>query len=125
MFSCLYRKLLVWNDLNIHPGEYCPDQIVDCSQILNDYQDQLGYKPSKLQFEKVKLNQLGYFSPENDEKRCESTDVFESMVSSFVDMEDLIKKNFLMTVNNPEKIVEFNENNPIQQTLREHVEVIN
>ena len=50
MFSCLYRKLLLWNDLNIHPGEYCPEKVVECSQILNDYQESLGYKPTKANY---------------------------------------------------------------------------
>ena len=77
MFSCLYRKLLVWNDLSIHPGEYCPEKVVECSKILNDYQEKMGYKPTKIQFEKVTLDQPGYFSPESDGKRCESTDTFE------------------------------------------------
>lgn len=55
MFSCLYRKLLVWDDLYIHPGEYCPDKVVECSKILNDYSDKLGYKPTKIEFKKVRL----------------------------------------------------------------------
>lgn len=79
----------------------------------------MGYKPTKMQFEKVTLDQPGFFSPENDGKRCESTDACESMVNSYLEMEDLIKKNFLMVEKNPEKILEFNENNPVQMTLRE------
>lgn len=124
MFSCLYRKLLVWNDLNIHPGEYCEEKVVECSKILNDYQEKLGYMPTKMQYEKVSLDQQGYFSPESDGKSCESTDTFEQMVDSFINMEDLIKKNFLMVQNSPDKITEFNANNPVQQTLREKVQDI-
>ena len=124
MFSCLYRKLLVWNDLNIHPGEFCHEKIVNCSQILEDYQEKLGYKPTKMQFEKVSLEEQGYFSPEVDGNRCNSTDTFEIVIQSFIDMEELIKKNFLMAVQSPEKIEEFNANNPVQQTLREQVQNI-
>jgi len=46
------------------------------------------------------------------------------MVDSFLNMEDLIKKNFLMVQNSPDKINEFNDNNPVQQTLREKVQDI-
>jgi hypothetical protein len=60
------------------------------------------------------LEQEGYFSPENEGKRCESTDTLESLIHSFIDMEDLIKKNFLMAKNAPDKIEEFNANNPVQ-----------
>ena len=46
--ACLYRKLLVWHDLNIHPEEYCTRKVVDCIQLMNDYQDKHRYKPTKL-----------------------------------------------------------------------------
>jgi hypothetical protein len=114
IFSCLYRKLLVWDDLNIHPGKYSSQTIVECCEIQIDFQEKLGYKPTTMQFEKVSLDQQGYFSPESEGKSCESTDTLKSFVKSFIDMEELIKKNFLMSQNNPEKIEEFNENNPVQ-----------
>lgn len=65
-------------------------------------------------YEEVKLNEPGYFSPDVDGKRSESTETFEQMVKSFIDMEDLIKKNFLMVRSSPDKIDEFNANNPVQ-----------
>lgn len=49
----------------------------------------------------------------------------DSMVENFVEMEDLIKKNFLMTQKSPSKIHSFNENNPVQRTLRDALEIIN
>ena len=33
----LYRKLVVWHDLNIHPGEYCQSKVVECIKMMNDY----------------------------------------------------------------------------------------
>jgi len=44
------------------------------------------------------------------------------MISNFVDMENLIKKNFMMK---SDKLSKFSDSNPIQLTLREDVEVIN
>lgn len=96
MFSCLYRKLLVWNDLNIHPGEFCHEKIVKCSQLQETLHEKHKYKPTKMQFDKISLEEQGYFSPEIDGNRCNSTDTFEIVIKSFIDMEDLIKKNFLM-----------------------------
>lgn len=42
-----------------------------------------------------------------------------------MDMEELIKKNFLLVQKAPEKINEFIVNNPVQKTLREEVEIMN
>ena len=28
--SCLYRKLVIWNDLNIQCGEWCHQKVVEC-----------------------------------------------------------------------------------------------
>lgn len=123
--ACLYRKLLVWNDLNIHPGEYCPQKVVDCIKMINDFQNKLNYKPTKLQFKELTLESPGYFSYDNGSGNCESTETLDAMIANIVDMEDLVKKNFLMTQKSPEKIQEFNENNPVQKTLRDQLEIIN
>jgi hypothetical protein len=44
------------------------------------------------------------------------------MIANNVEMENLIKKNFMMA---SDKLNTFSESNPIQMTLREEVEVIN
>ena len=95
--ACLYRKLLVWNDLNIHPGEYCKAKVVDCIKMINDFQDKLNYKPTKLQFRELTLETPGYFSADNGKGNCESTETLDALIENVVDMEELIKKNFLMT----------------------------
>jgi hypothetical protein len=123
--ACLYRKLLVWNDLNIHPGEYCHQKVVDCIKMINEFQNKLNYKPTKLQFKELSLETPGYFSADKDSGSCESTETMTAMVDHFIDMEELIKKNFLMTQKSPEKIQEFNENNTVQRTLRDQLEIIN
>lgn len=93
--------------------------------MINDFQDRLSYKPSKLQFSQITLDTPGYFSFDNGSGNCESTDTMDAMIDNFVDMEDLVKKNFLMTQNFPEKIAEFSDNNPVQRTLRDQLELIN
>ena len=86
--------------------------------------DKSTHIPTKIQFEFVNLESSGYFSPDNDGKKCESTDTLDALVENFNDMEELIKKNFLLVQKSPEKIDEFNENNPVQRTLRDQVEII-
>lgn len=68
------------------------------------------------------LDTPGYFSYDNGSGNCESTETLDAMIENFVEMEDLIKKNFLMTIESPEKVKEFKENNPVQQTIREELQ---
>jgi len=57
----------------------------------------LNYKPTKPEFEDVSLDVPGYFSfSDTGGANCESTDTLDAMVASFVEMENLIKKNFMM-----------------------------
>lgn len=73
----------------------------------------------------MSLETPGYFSADKDGGSCDSTETMTAMVDNFVDMEELIKKNFLMTQKSPEKIQEFNQNNTVQKTLRDQLELIN
>jgi len=69
--------------------------------------------PTKIQFKFVNLESTGYFSGGNDGKKCESTDTLDALVENFNDMEELIKKNFLLVQKTPDKVQEFNDNNPV------------
>lgn len=60
--SSLYRKLIIWNDLNIQCDEFVPQKIVQCINQINQFQEELNYKPTKLQFEEISLETGGYFS---------------------------------------------------------------
>lgn len=117
--ASLYRKLVIWNDLNIKPDEWGHQRVVDCVNRINDYQESLDYIPTKLEFEELTLDVPGYFS--FSEHSCsgtmaESTDTLDATIASFNEMENLIKKNFMMQ---PEKLEEFANNNPTQRTLRD------
>jgi len=46
----------------------------------------------------------------------------DAMIENILDMEELIKKNFLMTIESPEKVKEFYDNNPVQATVREELQ---
>lgn len=75
-----------------------------------------------MQFEEVGLDSSGYFSFEGSGTECESTVTLDAMIGNFVDMENLIKKNFMMK---SEKLSKFSDSNPIQLTLREDIECMN
>jgi len=59
------------------------------------------------------LETPGYFSYDNGNGNCESTETLDAMIENMVDMEELIKKNFLLVQNSPDKINEFINNNPV------------
>jgi len=58
--------------------------------------------PTKLAFEEVNLDTPGYFNfNESAEVQSDSTDTLDALVASLIEMENLIKKNFMMA---PEKL---------------------
>ena len=52
----------MWNELEIHPPEYDNVMVVECIKQINAYQEELDYKPTKLQFKEVNIERTGYFS---------------------------------------------------------------
>ncbi len=119
--SCLYRKLVIWKDLNIHIGDYAPQVVVDTINMYNNYKETLKYIPTRLQFQEVNLDSPGFFSFDNQSDQAESSDVLNSLINHFIDMESLIKKNFLMA---SEKIFDYLDSNPVQVDLRREIEII-
>ncbi len=97
--------------------------MVECINQINEFQETLNYKPTKLQFREISIETPGYFafSESSQGDNCESTTTMDAMIQNFVDMENLIKKNFMMQ---SDKLNQFAQNNPVQMTLREEIEVI-
>ena len=62
----------------------------------------------------------GYYNVNND-RNSDTVSYLEALCDAFVDMENLIKKNFKL---NNEKLMKFSENNPVQITLREELEIV-
>ena len=109
--------------MNIQCEEWCHQKVVECIEQINEYQETLNYKPTKLQFKEVTIETPGYFNHSESEKSdmCESTLTADAMIENYVDMENLIKKNFMMQSDKKEQ---FAVNNPVQMTLREEIEII-
>ncbi len=44
----LYRKLVIWMDLNIQSDEFVHAKVVEVTNIINDWKEELKYVPSRL-----------------------------------------------------------------------------
>lgn len=58
----LYKKLVVWKDLGIQLDEYQSPSVVNQVHLINKYQEEEGYIPTKLKFEEITLETVGFFS---------------------------------------------------------------
>ena len=66
------------------------------------------------------LDTIGTYSI-NNEQTTDCTSNMESVFEAFVEMENLIKKNFKLS---SEKLLKFTDGNPVQLTLREELELV-
>ena len=119
--ACLYKKLLLWNDLNIQCDEWVGKKTVEVIGLINEFQEIYKYIPTRIELGEVSLESAGYFGfLETTGDNCESTEYMDSMVESIADMENIIKKNFL---NKKDKTLI--TSNIVQMTLREELEISN
>ena len=66
------------------------------------------------------MDTVGYYTFGSD--LPDSISNLEVLCDSFIEMENLIKKNFKLA---EEKLIKFTENNPIMITMREELEFVN
>lgn len=92
--------------------------MVEAINQINDFKESLKYTPSKLFYSEVDLESTGYYSLNSD---GDSVANIEALCDSFSEMENLIKKNFKLSA---EKLLKFTDNNPVQITLREELELV-
>mmetsp|Transcript_17262 Transcript_17262/g.12336 ORF Transcript_17262/g.12336 Transcript_17262/m.12336 type:complete len:115 (-) Transcript_17262:798-1142(-) len=88
--------------------------------MIGDFKQKLHYVPTKLFYNEVGLETSGYYSV-NNEASSDSTLNLQALIDSWVEMENLIKKNFKLS---EEKMLKFTEVNPVQITLREELELV-
>ena len=96
---------------------------------INGFQETLKYKPTKPQYKEAWLDSPGFWSfSEMYESHCESTETFSALVQSWVEVENIIKKNFLVikkdVMENATKGEDYLTRNPVQLTLREEFEEV-
>ena len=94
---------------------------------IMEFQEDLKYKPTKAEFQEITLDTPGYFSfSESHGDNCDSTETMAAFIESFKDMENIIKKNFLVIRNGHDETTKNAiERNPVQITLREEFEGVN
>lgn len=121
--ATVYRKLVVWKDLNIQLEEYQSYTVVEKVKQMNKFIETEGYIPIQLPFEEINLDTPGFFSfSEQSGNNADSTEYLDQTIGSLIEMENLIKKNFMMQ---PEKLKEFANNNPTQISLRDECQRLN
>jgi hypothetical protein len=86
---------VLWNDLNIHPGEYASQVVVECIKLINTFKESFKFVPTRLQYKETTMESYGYYTWENSTEMSESSEILDSLIKQFQDMESLIKKNFL------------------------------
>ena len=118
----LHRKLVIWMDLNIQSDEFVHSKVVEAIRLITDLKEQLKYVPSKQFYHEVDLDTPGpYTASDESQSSAESVQSLEALCKSFLEMENLIKKNFKLS---HEKLMAFTESNPVQITLREELEMV-
>ena len=119
----LYRKLIIWMDLNIQSDDFEHIKIVEAISLIQDLKEEYKQAPTKLFFREVDLETSGWYSVSGqaDASSSDAVQNLEALCQSFFSMENLIKKNFKLS---QEKLVAFIDQNPVQITLREELEAV-
>ena len=86
---------------------------------MDDYLLRQKYIPTKEYFVEPKNTGLGFFMSPGSTDQSEASNALDMMVSDVVEMEELIKNNFLQS---EVKKKEFFDNNPEQKTLRKQIQ---
>jgi len=89
----MYRKQILWDDLDIGGKEgeavYAPPKVVEIHDKMTAYQQEWGYKPTKMVYEPITDTKQGLYTKPNDFK-AETAETLKDMVSSCIEMETLI-----------------------------------
>lgn len=125
--SLIYRKILLFKDLNIHSEDFVEAKVADVMNEMDDTEKDLGYIPTKARLEEIKLNSEGIYTEIEKKNRSsrkgyirnESVENLYSLALSFFEMENIIKTNFKLSEEKKEK---FTESNPVMETLRKKLE---
>lgn len=119
--ALIYRKILLFKDLNINSADFVEAKIANVINEMDDLEKEYGYIPTKAKLEEIKLSTPGPYTPtsEGDSRYSESVDNLYSLSISLLEMENIIKSNFKLS---DEKLSKFTENNPILDTLRKRLE---
>ena len=119
--ALLYRKILLWRDLNIQSEDFVDSKVVEIINQMDELEKNMGIIPTKLILEEVKFDSQGVYTitSDGDRKYSESIENLHALTVSFFEMENIIKKNFKLSTDKREKLT---EDNPVLETLRDQLE---
>lgn len=120
--ALLYRKIVLWMDLNITSDDFVHAKVVEVMGMIDNYKDQLNYVPSKINYTDIQMASDGIYSLAQKEEgagNSEAMDNLHALAEAVIDMENIIKNNFKLS---EEKRTKFVDNNPVMTTLREELE---
>lgn len=60
--ALLYRKIVLWMDLNITSDDFVHAKVVEVMGMIDNYKDQLNYVPSKINYTDIQMASDGIYS---------------------------------------------------------------
>ena len=134
--ALLYKKTLLYEDLDLNNHVateesniiYMSEKVVQMHEKLQNLQATKGCLPGKIDFIPITDESTGLFQTfgvsegsEIGSGETESSKWMMAFTEAYVDLEELVKKNWIFS---EEKIKGFMETNPVQRSLREQVEFL-
>lgn len=101
-FAVMYRKQILWDDLDMNKGGkdgediYASLKVVEVSEKMNQYAQELGYKPIRFIYEPVTDLKLGLYTKGQDCKP-ETAETLKDMIAGTIDLEHLIQQLYLLS----------------------------
>jgi hypothetical protein len=88
--ALLYRKIVLWMDLNINSDKYEDERVVQLFEKIGAMKAQNGYVSTKLNFEPINEEYIGFFAKEAD-AASDMVNAEIALIGSFTEMEELSK----------------------------------
>ena len=99
-FGILYRKQILWEELDIGGKEgeaiYASPKVVEIHEKMQTYQQDWGYKPTKLVYESIDSAKPGLYTQQSN-WNAETCETLKDCVQSIIEMETLIQQKFLFS----------------------------
>ena len=109
----LYKKVVLWMDLNINTNEFVHTDIVKMIEQINRFKETMGVIPTKLSYDEVNLETDGIYLKAGDDTHSSTSEMLNTLhalTESFIDMEGLIKNCFALSQEKRDKL---SKDNPV------------
>ena len=99
--------------MQIDPDEYATQVEVDTLKLFSHIEENLKYLPTMKEYNPVTFDAPAYFSIDYTNESSESSATLWAMTKHFIEMEQLINRNYVIKPEKPDQ-TEFVENNKNQ-----------